>query len=153
MTDNAQIVKWTAGISLLCAFIVILATWGTWGSVDANVLGTTNYNGLQFVSDNFWKDIGGSQRYAGEIGLILGIFTLILAAVALYRPASSRWTGAIDAFLMLIVFIYGCYFAAWNPSLSALSSFSVGYGAYLSVVMAFIALCTSIAQSYYGPKA
>ncbi len=150
---NNNNAKWVSVAALVCAVIVIAVTWCTWGSVDTAFIGQTDYNGLKFVSDDLWKDIGGSERYAAEVALILGVLALICEAAALYKPTVHKYTGCVTAVLLLVAFIYDCLFVAWNPMDGALlSTYSVGYGAYLSLAFALIGLVCGAAEAYLGSK-
>lgn len=144
-------------IAIVGALILIVAALLTWVHASVSVLGSTethDYSGLSLLTDNDFKDENGYQKYIPVIGLVLGVIAIILEAVALIKPqVAGKYCAIITAVVAIIAVILACLYMTWDifgseSAIIASAEVKVGYGCYVAIVGAVIALIFSAYQSY-----
>lgn len=156
MTMTSKQNEYLGIATIVCALIALIAVFCTWVTVNPLIGSTVKYSGLDLVKNDDWNGFSDSQKYAGEVTLILGILAIIFEAAALAKPKSAGVAcAAITAFLMLVAFIYACCFGSWNVFGDSVTfnmligaKVKVAYGAYLADIFTFLALIVSAVQAY-----
>ena len=144
-------------VAIVGALLLVISAFLTW--VDFEVLETISFNGLDMVtgddSDAFTTEYTDSyQKCAGIVALAMGILAIVVEAVALLKPAFSKY-GAIAALIFgLIALIYSALFFTWNIFSDSILGklFSYQYGAYVAVIGAVVLLIMAALQTYSSAK-
>lgn len=148
-------------LTFIGSIIMIIAVFLTWYDAEITLIGqssTTSYSGMDLIGDKF-ENIDGWQKYVPVIGLVFGIIMILIEIIDYFKPEVLAKYSAIIVFLLSLIFIIlGALYTTWDQfdsadAIVASAKTSVGYGCWVGIIGAVIALIFSIGQAIPAFKA